>query len=506
MTDAIKGMATRNCNCCVSCSELAMAPTAAYMVLNRVKPSKKNTGKQIASCCVTIPLNTFAPAIRPGAEKIPRAAAHIPTWVRPAAPTPAILPIIISLAVTVDSMTSMTRDVFSSRTARITLMPYNRTVMYMTMAIASGARNAATGFDEPPLLALTVSTSSGLSAAAISVSLSPFFCKASLCAARLKSWLMSTPSVKLDTSRVIKVTLFAAKASSVAQMAPSTARVLTFSVNAACSLSLALVSTSTWHRGACGLSFKALVGSMCRFSSSSRIKSPVWLSVTARTRCLGPPRTRVASKAGPAVMANIRAGMKMVIIKNARERTRSRYSRFVIKKMLCIVLPHRINEDFFERRFHQLELADAGTLRHRPQELLRVRPGSQPHLNVVAIVVVGAHQLGLVEKVAIALVFDLHVVLAVLRLDLLQVALQNGLAVVDQTDGIAQLLHLVHLVRRKQDSFSLSFQVEQDILQQQGVDRIETTERFIHDDEIRIVQQGSDKLNLLLHAFGKLFH
>src|SRR5258708_11147832 len=46
-TAATRGITTRNCVCCPSCSELTIAPTAAYMVLYKAYPSRKNTANAI---------------------------------------------------------------------------------------------------------------------------------------------------------------------------------------------------------------------------------------------------------------------------------------------------------------------------------------------------------------------------------------------------------------------------------------------------------------------------
>src|SRR6266404_4336723 len=145
-------------------------------------------------------------------------------------------------------------------------------------------------------------------------------------------------------------------------------------------------------------------------------------------------------------------------------------------------------------------------LGHHAQQLLRVSAGRQPDFHVVAVVVVGLHQIVLLQEGAVSVVFNLYVALAVLRLDVFQLALQNRLATIDQADGVAKFLHLVHPVSGKQNRLALLLQVQQDIFQQSRVDGIQTAERLVHDDEIRIVQQRCGKLYLLLHAFGKLFY
>ncbi len=100
----------------------------------------------------------------------------------------------------------------------------------------------------------------------------------------------------------------------------------------------------------------------------------------------------------------------------------------------------------------------------------------------------------------------LHVVLAVAGLDLLQIAFQHRAAVIDQADRVAQPLHLVHAMSGEQNRLAGLLQLDQHILQHDGVGGIEPGERLVHDDQIGIVQQRGDELNLLLHALGQLFH
>ena len=63
----------------------------------------------ISCATAKLPLPSTAPA-----------AAQMPIWVRPTAPTPMILPAINCIGLTLESRTSTTREVFSSSTERIT--------------------------------------------------------------------------------------------------------------------------------------------------------------------------------------------------------------------------------------------------------------------------------------------------------------------------------------------------------------------------------------------------
>src|ERR1043166_2130454 len=260
-------------------------------------------------------------------------------------------------------------------------------------------------------------------------------------------------SMKLEVSLVTKSMFFAAIASGVAQRKPSSCFWLTFWVSASRSAGVAFVLTSTlkWVGGrprlfdscASGL-FASL---FCSCSMRLRIISAVSRSAATTTMRLLSFVPRIISMVGRAVTANISAGMKKVMITKERERTRSRYSRLAIMKMLCIGFAHRIDEYFFQRRLHQLKLIDPRFFRHHVQQLLRVGARRQADLNIIAVVVIGAHQRVLIQEIAVAFILDLHIVLAIAGLDGFQVALQHRGAFVDQANAIAQFLHLVHAVR-----------------------------------------------------------
>src|ERR1035437_9972658 len=152
---------------------------------------------------------------------------------------------------------------------------------------------------------------------------------------------------------------------------------------------------------------------------------------------------------------------------NDLERTRSEYSRWIRIHTLCI-FSHHSDKNLFQGRFEQLKTADARAVRSLAQQLLRISPWLETDLHIVAVVVERLDQIASLQG-RIAFVLHLHMVLAVARLDLGQIALQDRAALLDEADGVTQALPLVH------------------------------------EDEIWIVQQGSDELDLLLHSFGKLF-
>src|SRR4051794_30183550 len=95
---------------------------------------------------------------------------------------------------------------------------------------------------------------------------------------------------------------------------------------------------------------------------------------------------RLASMDGNTVMPNMKAGSRIVLTTNERVRTGSRYSRRMISQVLRILLPHGVDEDLFERRFHQFKLVQARARRGHLQQVLGVGAGREPHFHVFAVV------------------------------------------------------------------------------------------------------------------------
>src|SRR5258708_13968025 len=438
---------------------------------------------------------------------------HMASWVRPTAPTPRILPPIISSARAEASITSMMREVFSSSTARIKLMQYRsrtKNIMY-TMT------NAPAIFRNPFFAAFPASSTTlnftGSSAFFISSSPSPFFFSATWRIELRILSLISSLDMALEASCEIRSILPAASASSEAQTTPSSCLRLTFSARTARSLSEVSVSTSTVNDPvAVGLPLEKRDCTFCRTSrwesrSGFAISSPVFWSEVTTARCFELlESTPLASRPGRIVRPSIMNGKIKVITIKALVRTRSRCSRRAISMTLRIGFPHDFDEDFLERRLHQLEPADPAMLGHSPQKLLRIGPGGHPHFHVVAKVVKRLHQFVLRQKVPVAFIGNLHVVFAKAGLHFLKIALKYGLAAVDQADGIAEFFHLVHAMSGEQDGLAPALHFQQHVLEDSGVDGIEAEERLIHHHKVGIVQQCGDKLYLLLHALGKRFH
>ena len=72
---------------------------------------------------------------------------------------------------------------------------------------------------------------------------------------------------------------------------------------------------------------------------------------------------------------------------------------------------------------------------------------------------------------------------------------------VDEGDAVAQFLDRSHVMGREQDGGTLVAQFEYRLFQEVGVDGVETAERLIEDEDFRLVDDGGDELDFLLHAF-----
>src|SRR5512146_1889575 len=106
---------------------------------------------------------------------------------------------------------------------------------------------------------------------------------------------------------------------------------------------------------------------------------------------------REATYIGKSVAAAIRTGTSRVTATNQRERTRSMYSRLVTMNIFLSMAGHprfdatradALQEDFMERRLHQLEPLDVGAGIDQPAEQeLRVGARRQLDLEKVRVVV-----------------------------------------------------------------------------------------------------------------------
>ena len=104
-----------------------------------------------------------------------------------------------------------------------------------------------------------------------------------------------------------------------------------------------------------------------------------------------------------------------------------------------------------------------------------------------------------------ALVIDPEQIFLIPILNFLHIAHQNIFPVVDQNDVLTHFFHLFHPVRGKQDGDAIVSQTIDFILDHPGVDGIKPCKGFVKNDQCRIMDDGSNELNFLLHPFGELF-
>src|SRR5438270_11531766 len=107
--------------------------------------------------------------------------------------------------------------------------------------------------------------------------------------------------------------------------------------------------------------------------------------------CCASPDFFDAIMLGSTVKPNISAGSRIVITMNDFLRTVSRYSRRANRKMLCISLPHGVDEDIFEQWLDELKLIYARPSGHHLQQFLRIRARSHADLHVISVVVERLH-------------------------------------------------------------------------------------------------------------------
>ena len=86
----------------------------------------------------------------------------------------------------------------------------------------------------------------------------------------------------------------------------------------------------------------------------------------------------------------------------------------------------------------------------------------------------------------LAVTVEAHVddVIAERFLDVVQIAVQDAAATVNEEDAIAQLLHPVHLMRRQQHSHAFFSEFADEVLDQILMHRVESGKRLVEDNEI----------------------
>ena len=74
---------------------------------------------------------------------------------------------------------------------------------------------------------------------------------------------------------------------------------------------------------------------------------------------------------------------------------------------------------------------------------------------------------------------------------------------VDERDVVAELFGRRHVVGGEDDGGTLLLKVEDFVLEEVGVDWVETAEGFVQNQEGGFMQDGGDELYLLLHTFRR---
>src|SRR5258708_7462870 len=120
----------------------------------------------------------------------------------------------------------------------------------------------------------------------------------------------------------------------------------------------------------------------------------------------------------PAIPPPIRTGMRMVEMRKALVRTRSRYSRFAMSQTLCIdFASYGLDKDLFKSGLHDFEAGDAGLGNSLSEESLAVIAVVELDLGV-ALVVFCLVDGGVIEERGITVEVHNDAVVGVAGLDL----------------------------------------------------------------------------------------
>src|SRR3984957_20973036 len=206
------------------------------------------------------------------------------------------------------------------------------------------------------------------------------------------------------------------------------------------------------------------------------------------------PTRNTTSKTEPRPMR----GTIIVPIMKPLVLTRVRYSRLMMSRILRTSRP--INEDFAQRGLQQLEAWNFRIRKHRSlQDFLRLGAGLQLGLDARD----EPRDLvdpRMIQETVAAGEFDVQRVLAVRLLDGAQLAVEYVPALVNQADGIAEALDLLHAVGGEDDGRTLTTHFEHDLLNRGGVHRIQAGERLAGKNPGGGVNHRGGEPPLFLHA------
>src|SRR5512135_3247516 len=209
--------------------------------------------------------------------------------------------------------------------------------------------------------------------------------------------------------------------------------------------------------------------------------------------------------------------MRRVAIQNALLRTRSTYSRRATAKVFLQFigssLDHavfdagaldRVEVDLLELRLLLGERVDPEAVERPPQELAPVGARHEPD-DEIAVQRLRRGDAGqaphLLER---GVERDAEQVLRVAPLEHLHGALEDLPGTRHEADFVAELLRLLEDVRAEDDRLASGAKLEEEIPHQGDVDRVESGERLVEDQDLGVVHDACDELDLLLHALGEL--
>src|SRR5690606_24056372 len=261
------------------------------------------------------------------------------------------------------------------------------------------------------------------------------------------------------------------------------------------------------------------VSSRSSICCTTRSPSPRPVASRIAMRCSPPPLFARMRNWRPN-MPKISSGPRIVPMRNALEPTASVNSRLMTGPILdmdqLLLLDGRLrtdtlDEDLLERRLRHLEAAQADPAAHEVlEERLRVRAVAQCDLELVAVLAHlpdVAHATDRRDRVRTPVGEPQRDVLAaMLALDLRERAVGQLRAPPADAHVVADALRMLDDVRAEDDRAALRLQLRDDLAQDALVDRIETTERLVQDDDLGVVQDRADELDLLLHPLRQLLH
>src|SRR5436853_628585 len=179
----------------------------------------------------------------------------------------------------------------------------------------------------------------------------------------------------------------------------------------------------------------------------------------------------------------------------------------MMMRILFMFFCHAFDEYLIQGRFDEFETAYSASCRDGLfQQLLSIGAFGQKDFDIIRKAVDAFNEIGVQERV-VSIVVEQHRVSPEAALDFSKVAAEHFHRVIDQTNVVAHLLDLLHLVSREDHGLALLLHIEDDFFQGAGADGIEAGKRLVENHKVRIVKYRSDELDFLLHSlrqFGAL--